>query len=150
MRYKKFDIAVIQMDEAVRQFLDHKNNIAAVTLAGAAEEIFGSALKNAGKQTALGRLMDYWNSQDHLPRYEPAGFANLLNRTRNALKHDNHGGEAEVEVGPADAIMMLGRAIGMHGVLVDDPTEQARRWVRWFHQHAQDFEKDFFDPTAEE
>jgi hypothetical protein len=40
----KIDVAVDQLDWAIRLFLDHRAYVAAITLAGAAEEILGRAV----------------------------------------------------------------------------------------------------------
>jgi hypothetical protein len=42
--FTKIDVAVDQLDWAIRLFLDHRAYVPAITLAGAAEEILGKPL----------------------------------------------------------------------------------------------------------
>ena len=53
MELSKIDVAVEQLDWAIRLFLDHQAYLPAITLAGAAEEILGQAV---GDRAAFAQL----------------------------------------------------------------------------------------------
>lgn len=104
----KIDAAVDQLDWAIRLFLDHKAYVPAITLAGAAEEIFGEAVSEDAAFCILKQrhheqtgIEEKVISQDH------------LNKIRNWLKHwkemkDEESLEIELET---ESIQYLVRAI---------------------------------------
>lgn len=49
----KIDLAIEQLETALFLFLEHKNYVSALTLAGAAEEILGKAAKIKGIENSL-------------------------------------------------------------------------------------------------
>lgn len=51
--HRRIDLAQEQLDVALELFLSKRSLVSALTLAGAAEEIFSKALKFRGKKTAL-------------------------------------------------------------------------------------------------
>jgi hypothetical protein len=78
----RVDAAVDQLDWAIRLFLDHKAYVAAVTLAGAAEELLGKPLAGKSAHQQLHRqFMARYGAQ--LSDDERIN----LNETRNLLKH---------------------------------------------------------------
>ena len=52
-RYSQLDIAITQLNAAIRLFLDDKDYISSATLAGASEEIVGAMLRRNGEDAAL-------------------------------------------------------------------------------------------------
>ena len=95
--YSKFELAEIQLERAISLFINEKDYVSAIALAGAAEEIFGNLLKKMSQQrilngqsavlTSLGEYMqnckyfvgeefDKWLKYDY-------------NFTKNNLKHLN-------------------------------------------------------------
>lgn len=51
--HERLALAKEQLNTALDLFLDHRNYSCAITLAGAAEEIFGRALTNKGGKSVL-------------------------------------------------------------------------------------------------
>lgn len=136
MAYRKSELAEIQLDEAIRQFLDQRNFICAATLAGAAEEIFGSLLTREGIPNALDQLHESW-SNGKLPAMESKEFRKQLNLVKNQLKHAGDPAFDELEVGEADAMLLIARAAGMHPRFADAPTAELERFRNWWVDHAE-------------
>jgi hypothetical protein len=78
----KIETAVDQLDWAIRLFLDHSAFAAAITLAGAAEEILGKA---AADRSAFEQLKKKFSNDFSLP--EKVISQAHLNRAKNWLKH---------------------------------------------------------------
>lgn len=90
LTYKKSDIALEQLNLALELYLDDREYISALTLAGAAEEILGKLVKRAGGtpyidekkeafQNLYGTLFDKEiSNQDYFQ---------LENKPRNEMKH---------------------------------------------------------------
>ena len=74
----KIDSAIVQLDRAIRLFLDHQAFIPAITLAGAAEEIFGKAV---GDRAVYGPLKQKLASDYSMP--EGMVARDHLNKARN-------------------------------------------------------------------
>ncbi|WP_195761775.1 hypothetical protein [Burkholderia pseudomallei] len=79
--YRRIDLALAQLDAALRLFLECHAFAAVITLAGAAEEILGKEVGRCGLQIARDRRLN-----GYAPRDRKAA-ADELNRVRNALKH---------------------------------------------------------------
>ncbi|WP_155627426.1 hypothetical protein [Burkholderia cepacia] len=135
MKFRKSELAQIQLDEAIRQFLDRKDYVCACTLAGAAEEIFGALLKREGIKTALDELADMWNASD-LPALDRQAIGRSLNHVRNQLKHAGDPDFDEIEATQMDAMLLIARAAGMHPKFADRPTEQLLRFRQWWQDEA--------------
>jgi hypothetical protein len=81
----KFDIAVLQLNRAIKLFLEEKEFCSVITLAGAAEEILGKLSERIGKKSALSQgnteLSKKWgiSESDINDKY--------TNRIKNNLKH---------------------------------------------------------------
>lgn len=54
----KLDIATAQLDTAMGLYLEGRDLISAITLAGAAEEILGKLAEKAGTQSAFNETLD--------------------------------------------------------------------------------------------
>jgi hypothetical protein len=91
--YTKQELAEIQLDRAIRIFLDEQDLISAITLAGAAEEILGELLELQGKTSAL---TDIVNECVHLGKtigseWKTGTFKHMMNFFRNEMKHHDNG-----------------------------------------------------------
>lgn len=85
--FSKFEIAERQLDRAINLYLDEKDFIAAITLAGAAEEIFGNILNKDGAKSTLDEYIESCTAlDDNLKRYGK-WFRSDRNFHRNNLKH---------------------------------------------------------------
>ena len=78
----KIDAAVDQRDWAIRLLLDHKAYVPAITLAGAAEEILGTAV---GAQASFTLLKKSIAADFRQP--EKVISQHYLNKAKNWLKH---------------------------------------------------------------
>lgn len=90
MTYRRLDLAQEQLEVALDLFLEKKSLVAAITLAGAAEEVLGKELQLRGKTPAL-----EWKFEEtrighnalHRTELDRKVFVKAENRIRNALKH---------------------------------------------------------------
>ena len=109
----KIDIAVKQLETAIDLFIDHKDYICAITLAGAAEEILGTLIRRSGKIASMDELSNILQSK-YAPELTIRQIQDqYLNKSRNSLKHANIVEEdiIEIEIYP-EAISIIARAIG--------------------------------------
>ncbi|MGM8063166.1 hypothetical protein [Vogesella indigofera] len=113
------EIAHRQIERAIVLFLDDRDYVSALTLAGAAEEILGKLLKKEDKEhwldsiskgalRALGFLEREFQTQEALKARKE--IANIANRHKNIFKHYNDNGTVTLLVDVA-AAEMIDRAI---------------------------------------
>jgi len=88
--HRRLDLAIEQLDDAITLFLDRRLFASAITLAGAAEEIFGKELSRRGQE----HVLDWKFSQLsichrllHGKELLKKSFFDEENRVRNCLKH---------------------------------------------------------------
>lgn len=133
----KLDVAVHQLNVAIRLFLDG-DYLASLTLAGAAEEILGRLCEQAGKPVAVDFIVDY-----HMKDTDPALsdkerrkiLRDVLNSGRNAAKHANDPNETTFDVDRIFPLQMLMRAIPMCAALAVKPSDEIKSMVRWVKEH---------------
>ena len=103
----KAELAEHQLDRAIRLFLEEKDYVCAITLAGAAEEIFGKLLENQGLKPALASVVDAcvdMGQKIYKEAWPRKGFVAMENSYRDGLKHITDGNpltvtrEAAVEI----------------------------------------------------
>lgn len=137
--HEKQQVALMQLETALRLWSEGTDYYSVVTLAGAADEILGRLLESRGGVTALASLTQA-SVAIHLIVHGVAGdekkIADRANRARNALKHFRSGGEHVVELDiHQEAVDMLDRAISNYWALTNSlsPTmegfERQRREV---------------------
>ena len=102
--HTKIDVAISQLDSAIQAY-KNGDYIAAITLAGASEEILGAYCKRKGLETALDKIIEL----PVMKKYD--NRKKLLNSPRNCLKHANHSNEDEFEIAEEDDYVMIVRAI---------------------------------------
>lgn len=91
--YSRLELAQEQLEVALSLFLENMSYASAITLAGAAEEIFGKELINLGKQNVLDWKHNIMEDCPMPPSYKKPTkkeFNDTENFIRNALKHHNH------------------------------------------------------------
>lgn len=120
MKLNKMDVARRQLAVAIDIFLSDGDPIAIITLAGAAEEIFGKIALRNNKENSLGFML-----RTHKALGSTATEKELIknaNLVRNALKHANDEGDEEIELDEQqEAISMLSRALTNYlKVSIDD------------------------------
>lgn len=135
--HSKTDIALRQLETALRLFDEGHDYYSVVTLAGAADEILGRLLESRGGVSALVSLTKAAAAihvKVHGPPGDEKAFVDRANLARNALKHLNAGGADRVFLDiREEAADMLDRAISNHWALTPSMTpamevfERARR-----------------------
>jgi len=88
--YDKHSIALSQVETALRLYDEGQDLFSVITLAGAAEEIFGRLLEERGDDNSLDSLTKGASAIHRALFGEDAGasvFARRANRAKNALKH---------------------------------------------------------------
>jgi len=110
MKLVKIDVARSQLTTAINLFLADGDPISIITLAGAAEEIFGKIALKQNKENSLGfMLRTHKTLGSTTTEKELIKHANLV---RNALKHANDESDEEIEFDERqEAISMLSRAL---------------------------------------
>ena len=88
--YDRIALATEQLNTALTLFLDHQSYPSSITLAGAAEEIFGNELTVRGLQSTLESSfasMAEFHRMLHRTELDRKTFFSKENLARNALKH---------------------------------------------------------------
>lgn len=108
---QKVEIGVKQLQTAIDMYIDKKDYISAITLAGAAEEVLGKLAERKGHKTAKKDLSDALLKK--VPSVSEKELSDKhLNRVRNSLKHVNSDDEDIIEIEPEEeAFTMICRAI---------------------------------------
>lgn len=115
----KLQVATSQLRLAIALFMEERELISAITLAGAAEEIFGKLAASAGSTPALNRRAE-GARQLHVELWgnDPGDkvFIDLKNKTRNELKHISSGLPLAIDL-EHECIRMLDRAVENYRLL---------------------------------
>lgn len=139
MKYKvsKIGVAVIQLDWAIRLFLDYEEReyVAAITLAGAAEEILG---RSVGEKSAFNSLKIRLSQQYELEKKDVS--QKHLNKAKNWMKHwDNLTDYEETELDlEQEAMQLIFRA--MTNLLKYDRSlpSEGPRFMEWIKKYRPD------------
>lgn len=118
-KINKLEIATSQLQHGISLFLEERELISAITLAGAAEEIFGKLAAQAGLIPALTRRTESARSlHKHLWKSDPGvkPFVDIKNKTRNELKHLVSGTSIEINL-EEEAMRLLDRAVENYRLL---------------------------------
>ena len=112
MDISKRQIAKIQIERAIDCFLEYHDDVSAITLAGAAEELLGNIVKKNGGLNALAYVFEVGNIE--YSKFQD--FRDEANRIRNELKHarDTADLNEEISVGIDDCAQILYRALLMY------------------------------------
>lgn len=112
MKIKKIDVAVNHLRLAIELFLNGRDQLSVVTLAGAAEEILGRYAERK-KNTPMIEILYSALRQDISPDSKSCDFKrNVLNGVKNTIKHFNDKEEEIIDVDPeTEALAMMVRAI---------------------------------------
>lgn len=133
--YNRLALAKEQLDTALELFLDHKNYPSAITLAGAAEEIFGRSLSLSGSKSALEssyESMAEFHTMLHGTELNKTSYIAKENFARDALKHlqNDKGPTITIDLEEA-ACWMLVRAIE-NGRKLNFQFERFQDFDNWF------------------
>jgi len=123
-------LALEQLDVALDLFLEKCSYVSALTLAGAAEEILGKALKRQNRGHALDEWYDQVNDVWGVPRKE---YIDKTNAARNAAKHLSSQEEMTVDFDVEwEAVWLLVRACENAKRLGYEETERMYQFNEWF------------------
>lgn len=132
----KLEAARVQLDRAIQLFFEG-DHVCTVTLAGAAEDILGSLLKNRGEQSPFEFLHKWYKTEystEVTKRYFSREIANL---SRNWLKHANEDPESELQVSSADSIMLLMRSVPCYHKLTGEHTNEMDRFYNYVKKNGE-------------
>lgn len=126
-RVSKLEAASSQLNWAIRLLLDHDAPVAAITLAGAAEEVLGRSL---GDKAVFKVLMESMPSKLCV---EPKVYSQQhLNRARNWLKHWGSEESAHTEMDlHEEAVSQILRALANYIPLSEGLSSEAQRFFSW-------------------
>jgi len=137
--YNRVDLAVEQLEIALSLFLRKQSYVAALTLAGAAEEILGKALKFQGEQTSLQYKFQGVEPVHTLLNRQPlkwADFNDSENLARNAAKHMASANDAKVTVNlELAAVWMIVRASENYDRLGFPRSAKMIEFNEWFYEY---------------
>jgi hypothetical protein len=105
----KVDVAKTQLDAAIQAY-GRGEDVIAVTLAGAAEEIFGAMCRRQNIQNAVDKILEF--PQLSVISSNPKKRIDFLNNVRNCLKHANKPNEDVFVMTRLDSFVMIVRALG--------------------------------------
>jgi hypothetical protein len=110
MKISKLDAARQQLEVACRLFLQRESILAVHTLCGAAEDILGRLAVRANEKSMFERMKSA--AEHHFGRpMSTKEVSELINGTRNALKHANDPSEDPFDYNPDHGFVMLLRAL---------------------------------------
>lgn len=134
MKYEQIYIAEQQLERALKLFLDEKDYISSITLAGAAEDIIAKTLRDKGGKSSFESLKGVFyvankstGTPDRSNKESDKVFNQIANGVRNGLKHYSAG--VPLEFDPVqEASNMLDRATSDYFCLTGNETELMRRF----------------------
>ncbi|EHR6179797.1 hypothetical protein KUK79_004505 [Vibrio parahaemolyticus] len=136
--YNKVDLAIEQLETGIKLFLNKESYISALTLAGAAEEILGQAVKRKGQENALQeqyrlRTQEKWVTS-------PGSWSDFTtknkNKVRNYAKHLHEKDSLEFVADVEDeALWMIVRATENYVRLNLEYTDVMHDFDGWFYEH---------------
>ena len=134
MTLTKLEVAVSQLDQAIRLFLEG-DLLSSLTLAGAAEEILGKLSERAGHPIAAEQIIAYhMDDTDHAltEKERRKVLLEVMNRARNEAKHANDTSETHFVVEQVFPLQMIMRAMPMARILGKPPSREVQMvaWIR--------------------
>ena len=137
--FDRIALASEQLDAAIEIFLAERSDVSALTLAGAAEEILGQAVRQSGGENAMQQAFEIMaETHKGLHRTEPRwqDFTEGENFARNAAKHMRTPEEATVTTDLRRAAQwMIVRACANYDRLDLERTDRMREFDNWFHEY---------------
>jgi hypothetical protein len=138
MKLHKKEIAKRQIDTAIELFLEGKDYLSVVTLAGAGEEILGKLLVRHSKKN----MIDYLKELDRqLSGGREFKIVNQeINGFRNSLKHANDEADDEISIaeGHEHAIAILSRAITNYALFEGRLSSTMDQFLKWLRNNRPD------------
>lgn len=132
--YYRKDLALAQLETALRLYFEGGDRASVITLAGAADEIFGKLLVASDRENSLESLVAAVTAiQQKLfgEALEPSQIAHRANSARNSLKHWDVGDSEIVKFDlETEARDMLNRAVDNYWTLEQNLTPAMERFQR--------------------
>ena len=142
MIISKLDAAQIQLDSAIDHFFQG-DHVCAVTLAGAAEDIFAGLLNEEDLESAFQFLYN-WYQKTYNKTVSKSYFSQqILNLVRNWLKHSDADTHTQIDITERDSIMMLMRALPCYFKLANSHTEKMKRFYKYVKDNQKEIDKLF-------
>jgi hypothetical protein len=138
--YSRLDLASEQLDVALEIFLSERSYVSALSLAGAAEEVFGATLSLRGDENALSYEYSLLVPVEAYLRRQAKrswrDFRDGKNFVRNAAKHLDRTGQVDVEADlRSEALWLLVRACDNYRRLSLPVTSRMLDFDDWFLKH---------------
>lgn len=138
MRLHKIEIAARQLDTAIALFLADGDPCSIITLAAASEEVLGNYIDGEwttdNPNSMFNRMFTAAQARGLPFRTKTEFSQNLVNRTKNALKHANREGEQTVSINPEEPVVRLLHALVNYqlgsGKPYSEPMNRFEAWVR--------------------
>jgi seryl-tRNA synthetase len=132
----KVEVARRQIDSAIDLFLEDKDYLSVITLAGAGEEIIGNLLSRDQKKN----MIDHLIALDKELTNGGRAFKEVnreINSFKNSLKHANQPAEDLLDVAESKdhAIAMLSRAMTNYGLLKGELTSKMEEFHIWLQKY---------------
>ncbi|NMP32550.1 hypothetical protein HII17_13370 [Thalassotalea sp. M1531] len=139
MYFSKTELAIIQIERAIDLFIDERDFVSTLTLAGAAEEMLGNILHANGMENILAELHP-WFQEKYDSDASFGQFARKANEIRNELKHGHSFPDLEhkVEVSEPLAAQMLMRALVNYKNFDLEPTVKMWKFVSWLKEREEE------------
>ena len=137
----RLDFAKEQLDVSIELFLSARSYASALTLAGAAEEVFGQLLKLKEQSNALNSEYEINADVEQLLSGKSVNFKDFLdrkNKSRNALKHLDSLSEVNLEITSeieCDALKMIVRASDNFKRLGYEQSQVMLDLESWFYEN---------------
>jgi hypothetical protein len=132
--YYRNELALSQLEAALSLYFGGNNYAAVITLAGAADEVFGKLLSSAGKESSiesLKRAVGEIHERLYGESTPPKQIAERANRAKNSLKHWDEGDPILVKFDLGqEAKDMLYRAIDNYWILEQKLTPAMEKFQR--------------------
>lgn len=126
--YSQVEIASRQIDTACQIFLSGEDSFAALTLAGAGEEILGKILSKRGLQNSLESSAEAFALIKEIhtgTKPDQSESIKVLNRARNGAKHVTLSKSDAIQMDPKfEADNMIHRAISNYAKVTKTYTQQ--------------------------
>lgn len=130
MAISKLDAARIQLGSAIDHYFQG-DHVCAITLAGAAEDIFSGLLKASGQQTPFEFLHDWYKKQYKTLTSQRDFSRQMANVGRNWLKHAEEDANTTFDIAERDSLMMLMRALPCYHELTNGHTEKMEQFFQY-------------------
>jgi hypothetical protein len=134
--YYRVDLATQQLNVAISLFLKRKSFVAALTLAGAAEEILGKALSHRDQQNSLELKYEIMEPILTMRHQTKEDFIEDENRALIAVRHMASASDQSVTLDLEEAAYsMIVRACDNYDLLGLPRTANMRAFGNWFYEH---------------